>query len=66
VPYPFCISSTHEDLPASIALFFLFLKMVISYLILRLAMAEGYNLITNWKGGDCGSRELPWMSACPG
>jgi hypothetical protein len=58
------MSATHQDLPASVALFFLFLKMVISYLILRLILADGYNLITNWNGSDCGNKELPWMRGC--
>jgi hypothetical protein len=58
------MSATHQDLPASVALFFLFIKMVISYLILRLVLADGYNLVTNWNGTDCGNPELPWMRDC--
>lgn len=63
-PYPFCLNSTHEDLPASVALYFLFLKMVIIYLVLRLLIADGYNLFTNWFGHDCGDPKVPEMKGC--
>ena len=64
VPYPFCMSSTHTDLPASVALFFQFLKMVIVYLVLRLVLADAFNLITNWYGHDCGRNGVDWLKGC--
>lgn len=54
-PYPICMSTSHPDLPAGIALYFQFVKMVISYLIFRFVLADGYNLLTNFRGNDCGN-----------
>lgn len=60
-PYPFCMPTDHPDLPADVALYFQFVRMTIIYLIFRFVLADGYNLITNLRGRDCGNWEIPMM-----
>lgn len=63
-PFPTCISATDKVLPGNVALYFLFLKMVLIYLVLRLVLADGYNLYSNWKGHDCGKADVEWLKGC--
>ena len=38
--------------------------MVIVYLAMRLVLADGYNLISNEYGHDCGRADVSWLRKC--
>lgn len=40
------------------------MKIVIGYAALRLVLCDGYNLMTNIRGGDCGDTRIPLMEEC--
>lgn len=63
-PFQYCLASSEPSLPAGISLFFMFIKISVVFLALKFTICDGYDVYTNWFGGDCSKRDGSATKQC--